>query len=84
MYVPRDVAQRIEARDGVQRLLQEVPLTDEERAVAEGDVVALTRYIAERRDVPPPPVPAPAYVFNARACTPECACHRGESGPLAG
>lgn len=64
MYVPRDAGVRLEARAGVQRLLQEVPLTDEERAVTEGDVVAISRYVAERRDVPPPPVPGPAYVFN--------------------
>jgi hypothetical protein len=31
----------IEARDGVLRLSQEIPVTDEERAVAEGDAEAL-------------------------------------------
>jgi integrase len=64
MYVPRTTDKLIEARDGVLRLLQEVPLTDEEKAVAEGDVHALNRYIQKRTNVPPPAVPDSRYVFN--------------------
>lgn len=64
MYVSKSVAQLIEARDGVLHLMQEVPLTDEERDVAGGDVEALNRYIAKRKDVAPPCVPDERYVFN--------------------
>jgi len=65
MYVAKEVAQLIEARDGILRLLQEVPLTDEERSVAEGDAMALNRYIENRKQAPPPPVPSELYVFNS-------------------
>jgi integrase len=64
MYVPRETAQLIEARDGVLRLMQEVPLTDEEKSVAEGDVQALTRYIEKRKDIPPPQALSERHVFN--------------------
>ena len=64
MYVPKATAQLVEARDGVLRLMQEVPLTDEEKSVAEGDVQALTRYIEGRKNVPPPRLPNQLYNFN--------------------
>jgi len=64
MYVPKGDAQLIEARDGILHLMQEVPLTEEEKAVAEGDVEALNRYIDKRKAVPPPTVPDARYVFN--------------------
>lgn len=38
-------------------LMQEVPSTDEEKSVAEGDVQAPTRYIEGRKHVPPPHPP---------------------------
>lgn len=65
MYDPKETAQLIEARDGVLRLVQEVPLTAEEKTVAEGDVQALTRYIEGRKDVPPPHLPNKLYNFNS-------------------
>jgi integrase len=65
MYVAKGPAQLIEARDGILRLMQEVPLTDEERSVAEGDVEALNRYIENRRHTPPPPMPSELYSFNS-------------------
>ena len=64
MYVGKSTAQLIEAREGVLHLMQEVPLTAEERAVAEGDVEALNRYIAKRKDVEAPQVPDERYIFN--------------------
>jgi hypothetical protein len=64
MYVAKDSAQLIEARDGVLRLMQAVPLTDEERTVAEGDVTALNRYIENRKHVPLPVAPRELYIFN--------------------
>jgi hypothetical protein len=65
MYVPKETTQLIEARDGVLRLMQEVPLTEEEKSVAVGDVQALTRYIEGRRHVPTPELPSPRYNFNS-------------------
>jgi integrase len=65
MYVAKNAAQLIEARDGVLRLVQEVPLTDEEKSVAEGDVKALNRYIENRKHVPPPAAPSELYIFNS-------------------
>ncbi|PYX55175.1 MAG: hypothetical protein DMG76_18985 [Acidobacteria bacterium] len=64
MYVPKEAAQLLDARDGILGLMQEVPLTDEERSVAEGDVEALNRYIENRKHTPPPPVPSKLYVFK--------------------
>jgi hypothetical protein len=57
-------AQLIEARDGILSLMQDVPLTDEERLVAEGDVKALNRYIENRKRIPPPAVPSDLHVLN--------------------
>ena len=65
MYVAKKPAQLIEARDGILHLMQEVPLTDEERSVAEGDVKALNRYIENRKHAPPPPAPSELYIFNS-------------------
>jgi hypothetical protein len=45
MDVAKGPAELIEASDGILGLMQEVPLTDEERSVAEGDVKAVNRYI---------------------------------------
>jgi hypothetical protein len=65
MYVAKETAQLIEARDGILRLMQEVPLTDEEKSVAEGDVEALNRYIEKRTRVPSPAAPSKLYIFNS-------------------
>ncbi len=69
MYVPPGTGKLIEARDGVLRLLQEIPLTDEEKAVAEGDVQALNRYIEKRREIPAPKPPSDRYAYNRAAQT---------------
>lgn len=65
MYVPKTGAELVEARDGVLRLMQEVPLTDEEKCVVEGDVQVLNRYIEGRKHVPTPQPPSPLYSFNS-------------------
>jgi hypothetical protein len=65
MYVPKEAAQLIEARDGILRLMQEGPLTEEERSVAEGDVETLNRYIDNRKHTPPPSVRSELYSFNS-------------------
>lgn len=74
MYVAKEPAQLIGARDGILRLLQEVPLTDEEKSVAEGDVKALNRYIENRKHVPPPPVPNERYIFSNSSIRPRTHC----------
>ncbi len=41
-------------RDGLVKLLQEIPLSDEERTAVDGDVAALSRLIEWLSDVPTP------------------------------
>ncbi len=42
----------VEARTSATRLLEEVPLSPDERAAAEGDVAALDGMLAKLREVP--------------------------------
>jgi hypothetical protein len=44
--------------------MPEVPLSDERKAVAEGDIPALNRYIEKRSSVATPAVPDSRYIFN--------------------
>lgn len=55
-YVPResDRGLWLQTRDGLLRLLQEIPLSDEERAAVDGDVQALSRLLERLSDVPTP------------------------------
>jgi integrase len=71
MHVGAELAQLIRARDGILNLLQEVPdLSEEERAVAEGDRNTLNKLIERYKEVPPPPVPNERYIFNPAALAP--------------
>ena len=71
MHVGVELARVIRAREGVMHLLQEVPdLSDDERAAAEGDRVALDKLIAKSAHVLPPPIPNDRYVFNSAAYRP--------------
>ncbi len=75
MHVGAELAQLIRARDGIMNLLQEVPdLSEEERAVAEGDRDTLNKLIEKYKDVSPPPVPNERYIFNQ----PVAAASRGK------
>lgn len=60
-YVPKpsSEAQLLEAKDGLQRMLVEIPLTDEERAAVEGDQTAVDRLITKLADVAAPAGPTP-------------------------
>lgn len=58
-YVPQDVADQIAARDGVRRFLEEIPLTDDELAAAEGDAAKLDELIEKNRHRSPPRARAP-------------------------
>ena len=55
-YVPKDSArgQWLETRDGLLKMLQEIPLSDDERAAVDGDVQALNRLLEHLKAVPPP------------------------------
>jgi len=60
-YVPKPSgeAQLLEAKDGIQRMLVEIPLTDDERAAVESDELAVVRLIDLLADVPTPAGPTP-------------------------
>ncbi|MFZ5898320.1 MAG: tyrosine-type recombinase/integrase [Bacillota bacterium] len=64
--IPKDSnrAQLLEAKTNLLRFLQEVPLTDEERAVADGDLEALDRLIAMLSDKPTPSGQTPKQLRN--------------------
>jgi integrase len=55
-YIPKpsSEAQLLEAKDGLQRMLVEIPLNDEERAAVEGDQNAVERLIDLLADTPTP------------------------------
>ena len=55
-YMPKasSEAQLVEAKHGLQRMLVQIPLTENERAAAEGDQDAIDRLIAGLADTPPP------------------------------
>ena len=60
-YLPKQSseAQLLEAKDGLQRMLVEIPLTDEERAAVEDDHGAVDRLLDRLIDTPTPPAPTP-------------------------
>lgn len=55
-YRPRQstLVQLLEAKTNILRLLQEIPLTDDEKAVVDGDLVAIDRLTAKLADRPTP------------------------------
>src|SRR5205823_8924224 len=60
-YVPKDStrAQLLEARENLQRMLAQIPLTDDERAAVEDGTAAVERLIERLTDVPTPAGPTP-------------------------
>ena len=56
---PSSEAQLLEAKDGLQRMLVQIPLTDEERAAAEHDQDAVDRLLDRLTDTPTPAGPTP-------------------------
>jgi Phage integrase family len=80
---PSSEAQLLEAKDGLQRMLVQIPLTDTERAAVEGDEQAVTRLIDLLADTPTPGGPAPREL-SANSVS-QCDAARGETqGPQAG
>jgi hypothetical protein len=64
-YVSRESVrgQWLETRDGLLKMLQEIPLSDEERAAIDGDVQALTRLLERLKEVPPPSKQSQQFVI---------------------
>ena len=55
-YVPKtsDHGRWLQTRDSLLKMLQEIPLSDEERAAVDGDIEALNRLLERLKEVPPP------------------------------
>jgi hypothetical protein len=66
-YLPKQSsqAQLLEAKDGLQRMLVEIPLNDDERAAVEGDEQAVGRLIDRLADVATPAGPTPSELDQA-------------------
>ncbi|MDQ6806586.1 MAG: hypothetical protein M3065_16840, partial [Actinomycetota bacterium] len=62
---PSSEAQLLEAKDGLQRMLVEIPLTDDERAAVESDEHAVVRLIDLLADVATPAGPTPREIDHA-------------------
>ena len=60
-YVPKDSsrAQLLEARGNLQRMLAQIPLTEDERAAVEDGAAAIDQLIERLHDVPTPAGPTP-------------------------
>ena len=67
-YLPKasSQAQLLEAKDGLQRMLVQIPLTDEERDAAEHDHDAVDRLLGRLTDTPTPAGPTPRDLDAAR------------------
>ena len=66
-YMPKDStrAQLLEARGNLQRMLAQIPLTEEERAAVEDGTEAVDRLIQRLTDVPTPAGPTPHQLAQA-------------------
>ena len=60
-YLPKDStkAQLVEAKDNLQRMLANIPLTDDERAAVQDGTAAVERLLDRLTDVPTPAGPTP-------------------------
>jgi len=66
-YLPKQSsqAQLLEARDSLQRMLVQIPLTDTEQAAVEGDETAVGRLLDLLADAPTPAGPTPHELTSA-------------------
>ena len=73
-YVPKpsSESQLLEAKDGIQRMLVEIPLTDDERAAVEGDQGAVDRLIDLLAHTPTPTGAHASDARNRRCRRTEC------------
>lgn len=67
---PSSVTQLLEAKGNILRFLQQMPLTDEERAVADGDLAAIDRLGARLAQCPTPSGQTPAQLHCCRRAAP--------------
>ena len=67
-YRPREssLAQLLDAKDNILRFLQQIPLTDEERAAVDGDLTAIDRLTQHLADRPTPSGQTPADLGTQR------------------
>jgi hypothetical protein len=74
-YRPREssLVQLLEAKDNILRFLQELPLTDDERAVVDGDLAAIDRLTTTLANRPTPSGQTPAELQRCGGAT----CSRG-------
>jgi hypothetical protein len=63
-YLPKrsSESQLLEAKNGIQRMLVEIPLTDDERAAVESDQHAVVRLIDLLADIATPAGPTPRQI----------------------
>lgn len=75
-YRPRQstLVQLLEAKDNILRFLQEIPLTNEERSVVDGDLVAIDRLTARLANQPTPSGQTPTELQRCPGSNP---CSRG-------
>jgi hypothetical protein len=66
-YLPKDSsrAQLLEAKDNLQRMLAQIPLTDDERDAVEDGTAAVERLIGRLADVPTPAGPTPRQLIQS-------------------
>jgi hypothetical protein len=71
-YVPKgsSKAQLLEARGNLQRMLAQIPLTDDERAAVEDGSAAVERLLERLADTPTPAGPTPREIDQAPAFIP--------------
>jgi hypothetical protein len=83
-YQPKDSSrgQLLEAKSNLLRLLQEIPLTEEERAAVDGDLVALDRLAVWLADQPTPSGPTPKELSQCAHANPELAISAYTTSPL--
>jgi hypothetical protein len=64
LYAPKDStqAQLLEAKTNLERMMQEIPLREEERAAVEDGVAAVEKLCASLLDAPTPAVPTPREI----------------------
>jgi hypothetical protein len=66
-YLPKDSskAQLLEAKHNLQRMLAQIPLTDDERAAVEDGAAAVERLVERLAHVPAPAGPTPSKLAQS-------------------
>ncbi|MCL4369472.1 MAG: tyrosine-type recombinase/integrase [Chloroflexi bacterium] len=72
--------QLLQAKSGLLHMLQDVPLTEEERAAVDEDLAALDRLVARLADTPTPLGLAPGQLASASGAKIAPACLSGDPG----